>query len=386
MTAMIPEDSPEDFARRLRKFYLDCGKQSYRTMERDSRKLAEWYPEVFTDVGRAPTLLTRNTLCLQLALKRKTLPDPGWLTSVLLICQRHGFQTNSLPQDTRGAILAEWHERLRRARIWAEHNGDGKQDPAEREEDGPQSPPTPCQPPPQPAPPLSAPPPISALPPQIIVAASTRPLPPSASPPPQSSRRDRRQEDEPPAPSNMMEPGIVSPAQQAHLERHGSYGHLLAKTAAAGCAQAAYEAGVLLRCAHDSAQAALPLLRHAAACGHLQAQQLLLAAPDRIDRLDIAAHAYELAETAAEHSRTAEALLWYERAARNGLPAAAMKLALCHQARGEEALTLRWLAVAAQHGYTQAQDTLAELRRPDRFSRPPATGHRAVGGARTPYN
>jgi TPR repeat protein len=179
---------------------------------------------------------------------------------------------------------------------------------------------------------------------------------------------------------------LVSPLQQAILESYGPHGHFLGEHAAAGSTEAAYQAAVLLGCAPDGGQKAMPLLRHAAAAGHAQAQELLAASSDRLDRLDAAAHAYELAEAAADQSCTAIAILWYERAASNGLPVAAMKLAHCHQARGEQELAVRWLAVAAEHGYTRAEITLAELTRSDRFPPPPTGVHRAVGGARTPLN
>lgn len=75
---------------------------------------------------------------------------------------------------------------------------------------------------------------------------------------------------------------------------------------------------MLLGSSPDTTEIAFPFVLQAAICGHTQALELVLDSSDRIDPLDAAAHAHELAEAAAARSQTAAALVWYECAARNG--------------------------------------------------------------------
>jgi TPR repeat protein len=127
------------------------------------------------------------------------------------------------------------------------------------------------------------------------------------------------------------------------------------------------------------------LLIYAGAAGHRDALDLLDANPVRLDRLDAASHAYELAEAAAAGDGWAAARAFYECAARCGLPAASVKLADRLLTRGDERQALRWLAVAAGQGDTRAEIRLEELRRSGGIPIPPSSRLRApariAGGA-----
>jgi hypothetical protein len=178
----------------------------------------------------------------------------------------------------------------------------------------------------------------------------------------------------------------LAAALREYLAGYGSYGSGLLADAQAGVIDAVYRVAVLLLGAEsvDGDAEAQRLLIYAGAAEHLDALDLLDANPGRLDRLDAASHAYELAEAAAGDDGWATALAFYECAARCGLPAASVKLADRLLAQGDEQQAVRWRAVAARQGDTRAEISLEELRRAGRVpptSRIPAPARAATRAA-----
>jgi len=174
-------------------------------------------------------------------------------------------------------------------------------------------------------------------------------------------------------------------ALREYVAGYGSYGSGLLADAQAGVSDAVYRVAVLVLGAEsvDGDAEAQRLLIYAGAAEHHEALDLLDANPVRLDRLDAASHAYELAETAVVDESWAAALAFYDCAARCGLPAASVRLAERLLGQGDEQQAVRWLAVAARQGDTRAEIRLEELRRSGRIpptSRIPAPAQVADEG------
>ena len=178
-------------------------------------------------------------------------------------------------------------------------------------------------------------------------------------------------------------PVLLPPPLREYVAGYGRYGTGLLADAEAGAMDAVYRVAVLLLGAEsvDGDAEAQRLLIYAGAAGHHGALDLLDANPVRLDRLDAASHAYELAETAAADRDWVAAPAFYECAARCGLPAASVKLADRLMTDGDEHAAVRWLAVAAHQGNTMAEIRLEELRRAGRVPAPTPKTDDAPGAA-----
>jgi hypothetical protein len=134
----------------------------------------------------------------------------------------------------------------------------------------------------------------------------------------------------------------LTPAQRALAGSYGQYGHGLASQIEQGDPEIVYRVALLLGTHPDHVAAARELLLQAAAAFHPAATRLLDASRYDPDSLLIADLACQLADAAETAGSRAEALAYYDCAARAGHLAATLKLASTrlrdhdqHQAAGK---------------------------------------------------
>jgi TPR repeat protein len=184
------------------------------------------------------------------------------------------------------------------------------------------------------------------------------------------------------AASAALRTAVIQSAVPVHLPEplrdyvagYGPYGSKLLADAQDRVIEAVYQLAVLLLAADsvNGSAEAHRLLIYAAAAEHPAALDLLDANP-HLDRLDAAGHACALADAAAATGRGAMAMIFYECAARGGLPAASVKLADALLADGRQAQAVHWLAMAAHQGDLRAEIRLETLHRTGHVPVPPGT-------------
>ncbi|HEU5156632.1 MAG TPA: hypothetical protein VFU43_06510 [Streptosporangiaceae bacterium] len=419
MINQLPQGSArEDFLEQLNDFYAACGRPRYKEVAEISERLDDLYP-LEGDRRRDLPTLSPSGISEVLGGRRKNLPSAGWLAAFVLSCQRRAWELGALDKDPGVATLPDWQRRLTQAL--------GRGNSAGTKQSGgppPAGQPVISQPPTQPS---IGPPPAGPPPPDASATRSPRPRPDDRD----TGQADDEPPEPPPGPSARLDagggnvhriggggrvrardgaaPGRVAartvgrgggaqlrsvvglaavsvPAVDEDVARsaipvrlpaalreyvagYGTYGSGLLADAQAGAVDAVYRLAVLLLGAEsvDGDAEAQRLLIYAGAGDHREALHLLAANPVRLDRLDAASHAYELAEAEAEAAAAgghwAAALAFYECAARCGLPAASVKLADRLLVQGEDGQAVRWLEIAAQQGDVRAEIRLERLRR-----------------------
>lgn len=447
MINRLPEGSAREvFLEQLNDFYVTCGRPHYKEIAEISERLDDLYP-VEGDRKRDLPTLSPSGISEVLAGRRKNLPSAGWLAAFVLSCQRRATELGAFDADPGVSTLPVWQRKLAEAQPKG-NSGAGPNRPATGSGDRPgdQSVRTsgPVEPPPGG---LAARPPRpqtnNRRADRPSGEAADRPSERPAEPPPEPPESPSESPPgSPPAPSARLPSGrgtdgtdgtgggggnggmgggvrtpavaggwvggapVLSPvpavgttevaksavpvrlpaALREYVAGYGSYGSDLLADAQAGVIDAVYRVAVLLLGAEsvDGDAEAQRLLIYAGAAGQHEALDLLDANPVRLDRLDAAGHAYELAEAAAAGDGWAAALAFYECAARCGLPAASVRLADRLLAQSDEQQAVRWLAVAARQGDTRAEIRLEELRRSGRIpptSRIPAPAPAAAAAA-----
>jgi hypothetical protein len=276
----------EAFLAQLRALHRECGAPSFRKLTKISRELSRLYPDP-QGAERDLPALSASAVSEILAGNRKDLPSSDWVASFVLCCQRWAIKVGSRTDDLGTRILPDWQERLRAAH--AERPGR----------------------------------------PDVSVGGG--------------APRDR--------PASECAPSAVRlPApQHDYVAGYGVYGQRVLAGAQAGLPDAIYRVAVFLGSHPAYGEAALPLLIHAAAAGHSLALDLLEASPSRLEPLDAARHACQLADAAESEGSHAEALACYQCAAQGGLPIAAVKLAVTLLAGHGEHQAAAWLEPVAGH-------------------------------------
>jgi hypothetical protein len=275
-----PADPGKDaFARKLREFYSEYMRPPYRTLVNISAELKQLYP----DLRSKPPQLTLAAISEILNGKRVDPPDPEWLVSFVLSCQRWAWQIGAIPLDPGTSSLQEWHAALRTARE------------------------------------TPAPAPVGER------AGGGAPAD---------------------APMYICPPSTVrlTPAQLEHLGSYGRYGHELIGQVQAGLPAAVYRAALLLGADPVHADAAQALLLQAAAAYHPAALELLDANGWYPGPLETARHACKVADAAQAGASHEEALVYYECAARAGSTIARLRFAIARLGEHDEHQVAGWLA------------------------------------------
>lgn len=277
----------DEFLAKLRAFYTDCGSPRYRLIVTMSQRLNELYP----NPHRWDSLPTFSPSALSETLNghRRALPEPGWVTSFVLCCQRIAYETGHLPSDPGRSSLDHWQTLLRQAEAESERLGlPGRPGPRGRAG--------------TPAAGRSG-------------AVTGRPRP--ATDPAVLFGDPAAAEDGTVGGFSATGPILLGEPQFEYVAAYGPYGRSLLERLHGRQPHAAYQIGVLLAADPGRGDHVLSVLTDAATTGHPGALALLQASPGVLDRRQTAEHARALARLAADAGFTTAAAAFRECAARH---------------------------------------------------------------------
>jgi hypothetical protein len=419
VTSQESNRAQEDFRAEMNDLYASCGSPPYKELTKISERLDELYP--LPEGGKRDPgfpALSKSALSETLNGRRKGLPAASWLSSFVLACQRRAWEVGVREDDPGLTSLPEWHRKLSAAQAAAEPSagedatdktaGRGRRRRRRSPRSSAASPdggsggsaerraeiPRPSDPVDDRGTPPAAPPDSSggggigpggpvAL--HAVTVGSGATLGAASGTVAVLAPATHVHPVRVPVGASAVRTAVRLSAVPVHLPAplrdyvagYGPYGQLLLTAAQDRAIDAVHQVAVLLLAA-DSVSGgaeAQRLLIYAAAAEHRDAINLLDAHPTGLDRLDAAGHACELADVAEADGHRPAAKVFYECAARNGLPAASAKLAEILLAEGRRQQAIRWLVAAAHQGDSGAEIRLEALRRIGRVrpSRPAPT-------------
>jgi hypothetical protein len=96
------------FASRLKKFHSECLRPSYKNLAQISRELPRLYPDFEGDLRH----LSPAAISEILNGRRERPPDPGWVASFVLSCQRWAWRMRMISDDPGPGSLPQWYAAL----------------------------------------------------------------------------------------------------------------------------------------------------------------------------------------------------------------------------------------------------------------------------------
>jgi hypothetical protein len=350
MKNVPPENPPapdelEEFIVLLERFRYACGLPSLRELSRVSEQVRKHYGKRYP---KLPTVLSLTALSDVLGRRRKRPPAWGWVALYVLSCQRFAAEAGIRP-DPEDATLPIWHQRLQAVHrpevispadeeIVPDQTTDATRTPRPRSGSSP-----PRQEP------LSAPVYFDDEPPPVGPGQDPGGHDPDL--PPASAQATAIATQVAELEIYLGDPSAPTLSEQRFFTLYGQHGVQLLRTAEGRRdPDAEYRLGVLL-CVDNRPKEALAFLLRAESGGHTKARELI---EDPAQRRAAIVHAWRLGTAAAAYDAD-QAVVYLERAARNGHAGAAFELGTLHMEREEPGRAAAWFATAAECGHPLAE-------------------------------